>query len=142
MPRLTGEQLHLIHNGYSCVCGCCLCTWRSEDHLRQSSGASHLVFLKQSLSLVWSSLSSLGWLASKAQASTCLCHPSTGTTTTGYYTSLRWVLGTKFRSLYTRIARTLRLSHLPSPTETLFSIIVKHDPGRSTDGLYRREGWY
>lgn len=58
-----------VNSMFRCVCVCvytgtCVCAeeWRSEVNCRCSSGAIHLVFLRQDLSLTWSSQGGdIGW---------------------------------------------------------------------------------
>lgn len=54
----------------------CTCKWRSEVNLMcQSSYATYLDFLRQSLSLAWSLPNRRGWLAAKPQGFAYLCPP-------------------------------------------------------------------
>lgn len=70
--------LLFIFGVYACMYTTCVCTcvWRTEVSLGHcSSGVIHLVFLRQSLSLAWSSPNKLGWLTSEPWGSAHLCFP-------------------------------------------------------------------
>lgn len=54
-----------------------MCIRKAEDSLLCCSlDAIHLAVLRQGLSLLWSSLSRLGWLVRESQGSVHLCLPS------------------------------------------------------------------
>lgn len=78
---------------HTCVCKC---MWRPGDTLMLSLQV--LLFLRQGLSLSFSSPSSLGCLASNLETA-CLCFLSTGITKEVLVQSLiLWFLGTELRS--------------------------------------------
>lgn len=90
--QLRDEQLYLIQQWiilYAWLLQCAPGGQRTTSHIPQEPPT----WIFETGSLVGLELTKYFRLAG---------HPSTGTTTTHYYTQLlRWVLGTKFRPLYT-----------------------------------------
>lgn len=86
-----------------------MCVWLSFPRC-------HLCcLLRQGFSLVWSSLSRLGWLTSKPQVSSCLCLLSSGIASTHHHIWVfPWVLGMELRasSLYGKCFTNSPLSAL------------------------------